>query len=296
MTSTIGVLGPGGVGGALAVRLALAGHRVICVARGDAAAAIRRDGITLDLQGEELHARPEVADELDEPVGLLLVTVKATGLADALRRVDAGAVEKGVAVPLLNGVEHVVVIRAALGPRVAAASIARIEAFRVSAVHVVQPGLTPLVAAASVDLDAAGLERALAPLADAGVELRLGGSEAEVIWEKAARLAVLAPVTALTQRPVGELRADPEWRPAMEAAIAEACEIATAAGAPMRPDAQWAIIDAMPDTLSTSAARDVAAGKPSEIDAITGGVVRAGRRLDVPCPTLAELLERCRAL
>ncbi len=296
MSGPIAVLGPGGVGGALAVRVALAGHRVVCVARGETAAAIRRDGLTLELAGDELHARPIVVEQLDEPVGLLLVTVKATGLDDALRRVDAGTVAAGVVVPLLNGVEHVAVIRAALGPRVAAGSIARIEAFRVSATRVVQPGLTPLVAAASVDLDATGLERALAPLADAGVELRLGGSEAEVIWEKAARLAVLAPVTALTQRPVGDLRADTEWRPAMEAAIAEACEIATAAGAPMCPEAHWAIIDAMPDTLSTSAARDVAAGKPSEIDAITGGVVRAGRRLDVPCPTLAELLERCRAL
>ena len=64
----------------------------------------------------------------------------------------------------------------------------------------------------------------------------------------------------------------------------------------MHPDAQWSIIDSMPVTLSTSAARDVAAGNPNEIDAITGGVVRAGARLGVPCPTLAELLERCQAL
>lgn len=296
MSASIAVLGPGGVGGALAVRLALAGHRVVCVARGEAAKAIRHEGLTLELAGQELHAWPGVVEHLAEPVGLLLVTVKATGLAEALCRIDAGAVAAGVVVPLLNGIEHVAVIRTALGSRVAAASIARIEAYRVSAARVVQPGLTPLVAAASVDLDAAGLEQALEPLGDAGVELRLGGSEAEVIWEKAARLAVLAPVTALTQRPVGELRADRDWRPAMEVAIAEACEIATAAGAPMRPKAQWAIIDAMPHTLSTSAARDVAAGKPSEIDAITGGVVRTGARLDVPCPALAELLERCRAL
>ena len=60
------------------------------------------------------------------------------------------------------------------------------------------------------------------------------------------------------------------------------------------------LIDAMPADLTTSTARDVAAGRPSELDAITGAVVRAGRALNVPTPTLDRLLEaveegRCRA-
>jgi 2-dehydropantoate 2-reductase len=53
----------------------------------------------------------------------------------------------------------------------------------------------------------------------------------------------------------------------------------------------------MPAELTTSAGRDAAAGRPTELDAITGSVVRAGRRLGIPTPVLAELLEeaRCRA-
>jgi len=294
VTGTIAILGPGGVGGALAVKLSLAGHPVVCVARDDTVEAIERDGITLELAGEALHARPEVSERLVQPVSVLLVTLKATGLQEGLRRIDPDAVVDAIVVPLLNGIEHLSTLRAALGHRVAAASIARIEAYRRSPVRVVQPGIHPLVAAASVDVDRTGLERALAPLRDADVELRFGASEAEVLWEKAARLAVLAPVTALTQQPIGALRVDPEWRPVLEAALVESCAIAGAAGAAMHPDAQWRIIDAMPPTLSTSAARDVAAGNPSEIDAITGGVVRAGERLGVPCPVLMHLLERCR--
>jgi 2-dehydropantoate 2-reductase len=56
----------------------------------------------------------------------------------------------------------------------------------------------------------------------------------------------------------------------------------------------------MPPTLTSSTARDIAAGRPSELDAITGAAVRAGRRLDVPTPALdlllaeAEERERCR--
>ncbi len=56
----------------------------------------------------------------------------------------------------------------------------------------------------------------------------------------------------------------------------------------------------MPAGLTTSTARDVAAGRPSELDALTGAAVRAGERLGVPTPALAVLLaeteERCQAL
>jgi 2-dehydropantoate 2-reductase len=50
------------------------------------------------------------------------------------------------------------------------------------------------------------------------------------------------------------------------------------------------MIEGMPASLTTSAARDVAAGRPSELDAITGAIVRAGRRLGVPTPVLERLL------
>jgi 2-dehydropantoate 2-reductase len=51
----------------------------------------------------------------------------------------------------------------------------------------------------------------------------------------------------------------------------------------------------MPDLLTTSTARDIAAGRPSELDAIAGAVVRAGSRLGVPTPILEELIGLCRA-
>jgi 2-dehydropantoate 2-reductase len=57
------------------------------------------------------------------------------------------------------------------------------------------------------------------------------------------------------------------------------------------------MIAGMPHDLTTSAARDAAAGRRTELDAIAGSVVRAGARLGVPTPVLAELLEEasCRA-
>ena len=287
---TVAVLGPGGVGGTLAVRIGLAGTRVLCVARPESVRAIASEGLTIAGPGPTLQARPEAVERLTEPVELLLVTVKAPQLRAALDRIDARA---DVILPLMNGLEHVGAIRARVGRRVAAGTISRFEAYREGATRIVVASGSAVVAMASEDLSRKELDGAAEILERAGVETRVRLGEKAVLWEKAARLAVLAAATAVTQRPVGDLRSDREWRPLLEAAIEEACAVASADGVPALPAEQWAIIESLPATLTTSTARDVAAGRPSELDAITGSVVRAGRRLGVPTPTLEELLRRC---
>jgi 2-dehydropantoate 2-reductase len=271
------------------VRLAQAGHHVVCVATPLTVAAIRSRGLTLESQEDTITAAPEADEVLEEPVDLLLVTVKAPQLEAAL---DGIFVEPGLTLPLLNGIEHVELIRRAIEAPVAAGSI-RIGAYALERAHVVQTTPFTVIRMASDD---AALDGAAEALRSAGVETHVDESEKAVLWEKAVRLAALAPATALTMRTIGELRADPYWRSTMERAVEEACAVATADGAPSTAPEHWAIIDSLPDTLSTSAARDVAAARESELDAIIGGVVRAGRRLDVPTPTLDDLCERCRAL
>jgi 2-dehydropantoate 2-reductase len=276
---TVAVLGPGAVGGMLAVRLALASEHVVCIARHATAEAIARDGLTLVHAGSELRAQLRAVEVLDEPVDLLLVTVKAPELPAALDRVRF---DPGFVLPLLNGLEHMETLHARFS-RVAAATIGRFEAYREGPTRIVQKTGSGVVTIA--DGEAAPL------LERADVEVRAGGTERDVLWEKLARLAPLAALTAVTQQPVGELRADPR----LTAALDEACAVAVADGAHTTPADQWAIINVLPHDLVSSAARDVAAGRPSELDAITGAVVRAGRRLGVPTPALEELLAQCPA-
>ena len=288
---TVAVLGPGAVGGVLAVGLVRAGVRVVCIARPDTAELIASQGLSLRHgQGSET-VLPEAASELIEPVDLLLVTVKAPALEDALNRVKAPA---RTVIPLLNGIEHMQTIRSGLRTVVVAGSVSLLEAY------LEQPGVivqkTPAVVltlARDADVATADL------IARSGAEVRINGSEAEVLWAKLARQAPVAAATALTQRPIGELRSDPEWRRRLREAVDETCAVAAHEGVSLAPEAQWEIIDAMPSTLTSSTARDVAAGRPSELDAITGAAVRAGRRRGVPTPALelllAEAEERCRA-
>jgi 2-dehydropantoate 2-reductase len=292
--TTVGVLGVGGVGGMLAVRLAVAGHRVVCVARRETAAAIRDGGIELTTPDEVTSARPDAVERLAEPVSLLVVAVKAPDLPDALERIEVFSVADGVVVPLLNGLEHPEVVRRRLGPRVAPGSIAHFQAHAVSAGRIVQQTGRPLVTVASDDVARPDLERAVACLPDAGVDVAVAADERAVLWEKLARLGPLAAATAVSGRTVGELREDPAWRPRLEAAVTEACAAAAADGVAVDPAAELAIVDSMRAALTTSTARDIAAGRPSELDAIVGSILRAAGRSGVDCPVLAELFEEAR--
>ena len=219
--------------------------------------------------------------------------MKAPALDEALGRVQA---PPATLIPLLNGIEHMRVLRERLpDSRVIAGSIGWIEAWLERPGTVVQN--TPrVVMTVSGDADAATvglLERSRA-------EIRVNGGEAAVLWEKLARQAPVAAATAATQRPIGELRGDPELRRRLEQAIGETCAVAAAEGVELAPQEQWAIIESMPPLLTGSTARDMAAGRPSELDAITGAAVRAAHRTGIPAPALERLLadaeDACRAL
>jgi 2-dehydropantoate 2-reductase len=290
---TVAILGPGAVGGVLAVGLVRVGVRVVCIARPDTAAVLRSEGLSLR-QGQTVQTvRPEVVIELEEPVELLLVTVKAPSLEEALGRIRAPA---ETVLPLLNGLEHLQTVRERLpGAQVVGASIGRIEAFLERPGVVIQPTPNVVMTVAS-DVPAQTVEI----VRRSGTEVQIDGSETEVLWEKLARQAPVAAATAISQRPIGELRSDAGWRLRLQQAIAETCTVAARDGVTLSPAVEWEIIEAMPPLLTSSTARDIAAGRPSELDAITGAAVRAGRRLGVPTPTLdgllAEAEEACRAL
>ena len=289
MSNTAAILGPGAVGGALAVRLANSGMHVVCVAHPEAAGLIALAGLVVESPDGTLAARVEVVEQLAKPVDLLLVTVKAPGLDDAVERVDPDAVANGVVLPLLNGLEHMDVLRERFGDRVAAGTISHYQAYRAGRVQIVEATPPPLITLASETLSRTEVEQAADMLRRARMDVRVGQSEKRVLWHKLARIAPLAAVTSVSGRTLGEVRNDPKWRPRLDSAIVEACAVAEADGVSLRAAAQWAIIDEMADETTTSAARDVAAGRRSELDAILGGVLRAAERLDVSVPTLTEL-------
>jgi 2-dehydropantoate 2-reductase len=291
MAVVIAVLGIGGVGGLIAARTG-----ALCLASERTAAVIDETGLTFVRDGLTTVTHPRTVLRLDEPVSVLVVAVKAPALSAALERVEPEAVHGAIVLPLLNGLEHLAAIRASLaGATVVAGSIGRVEVVSPEPGFVVQRTPGALVAVASDVLTDAELRDRLAPLDVEGIDLAIGAAERAVLWEKAARLAVLAAATVATGLPVGVLRSDEASRARLVRALEETCAVAAAEGVELAPAEQLAIIDAMAPELTTSTARDVAAGRPSELDAITGSAVRAGARLRVPTPELESLLREAEA-
>lgn len=266
----------------------------LCIGTPTSVRAIREGGIRLLHQGEVTVTHVDAVERLEEPVALLVVAVKAPALDEALDRIAPTALEGAVVLPLLNGLEHVERIRARTEAVVAAGSIGRLEVSSSEPGVVVQTTAGAVVKVASEQLDPRALGLVLEPLAVPSLQLVLETSERGVLWEKTARMAVLAPATIASGQPIGWLRANAEWNGRLRRALAEACAVAQADGVGCDPTEQWEIIEAMPEQLTTSAARDAAAGRPTELDAIAGAVVREGRRLGVETPGLERLLADAR--
>ena len=289
----VAVLGVGGVGGCIAAVLAHCGVSMTCVGRRATVEALHTRGLRLDSPTfGSFTVWPAAAERLERPVDVLVVATKATSLPTALAALDASLLTGAVVIPLLNGLEHVARIRARVGPRVAPGSI-RIEARAPAPGHVVQTSPFLVITIASDrDVPRTRLAQIAAFLSECGLHTRVGASEAEVLWEKLARLAALACTTALSNQPIGVIRGDAHWRALLTGAVQDGVAVANACGVPMTVDAQMRVIDGLPETLTTSMQRDIAAHRPSELDAIAGAVVRAGRTHGLACPTLEELIRR----
>jgi 2-dehydropantoate 2-reductase len=294
MRTTVAVLGPGTVGGTFAVHFVNADYRTLCVAPEATVRLMAFAGISLESNGSPpLVVRPEVVEHLTVPVSLLLVTVRPCQLEEALERVDPEAVAEGVVLPLLDGIEHMEVLRARFPGRVAAGSLWRFDAFRVGRMQIVQPSPLALVSMASDDLPPDDLERVARILERAGIDVEREEDERRVLWRRLVRMAVLAPATTLTNRTVGDLRVDHEWRPRLEQAVAEACSVAEAEGVNLMPSAQWTRITEMDPGATTPVAQSGRNGQRAlEIDAITGAVLRIAGRHEVECPVLTDLAAR----
>ncbi len=290
--SRIAVLGPGGVGGFVAAALSRQGVAVMVIAREPTATQVAEHGIevrsrTLDA---DFTAHPQVTTELSTPVDHLLVATKAGGLEAGLDRVQA---DPGLVVPLLNGLDHMEVLRTRFGSERVAAGVIRIESDRPRPGVIVQTSPVARVDLAAEDPSLEPAVRSLAAqLHAAGLETRVSASERQVLWSKLARLNALSLTTSASDRPIGLVRTDPRWRSALEGAVSETVAVANADGAHLDPADTLAELDQAHAELGSSMRRDIAAGREPELDALAGAVLRAAARHGLRCPTVTWLAER----
>lgn len=290
------VLGAGGVGGLVGGALAKAGYPVTLLVRPG-----RKDHYPerLRVESEALgsfEAPVEVADQLDEQFDVVWITVKATTLEAALNALAPEKLGGGVVVPLLNGVDHVKQLRDRYGPECVLPGTIQVEAEQIA------PGqVRHLSAFADVQVAPNPATRARAgvlceEVRGAGLSCVVSEDEVTMLWSKLCFLAPFALATTASGRPLGGLRSEPGWWARLEECVNEACAVAVAEGAKVAPEPILAALEGVPDGFRSSMQKDVAAGRPPEVDAIAGPILRGGREHGIDVSVTRALVDRIVAL
>jgi 2-dehydropantoate 2-reductase len=280
------ILGVGGVGGLIGG----------CLARlGDSVTLVVRRG-SLPTYPEQLKVEspfgnfsaPAACRAEVPPVDVLWIAVKATQLQDSLASI-ADAEKIGAIVPLLNGIDHIAMLRQRYGAgRVIPATIA-VESERVAPGHIIH--LSPF---AILNLSSAArplLGSTLDQFQKLGFECHFIDDEATLMWTKMVFLAPIALATTAFDQPVGGVMNNPESKAQWESCVREACAVATAEGAKVDANVVFTRMSGAPYGMRSSMQKDVERGNPPELDAIAGPILRAGDRHRIKVEATKRLVD-----
>lgn len=306
----IAILGSGGIGCFYGARLINAGHEVALVARGKHLEALRADGLTVEhpelrfqapvraMSMEDLYRTYRPAD-----LDLLIIALKggATAeLAQALHR-WAGKEQPPVSLSLQNGVDNEAVLAEALGaPHVLGGLAVRIGA------HVERPGVITARGVAQVvmgvwpraPLDGPAL--AMLPVLhrafrEAGIDAAVSDNIRRELWRKLVVNNGVNPLSAVTGLDTRTLTHQPRFARVVRGLMEEVRLASRIEDDPLSDgdvEDMFQLIHDF-DAIKTSMLVDREHGRPLELDAICGAVLRRCERQGLDAPytrTMVALL------
>lgn len=285
-----GILGAGGVGGLIAAVLAHAGETVTLIVRPQALAQHPRE-LSLESPFGKFTVPVSVATAATPPLDVLWVTVKATQLEAALESVPnvAGI---GAVVPLLNGVDHVALLRRRFGHDGVVPATIAVESERVAPGKIVHR--SPFV---RLNVGASGrprLEATVEHFRRFGFDCKFVDDESTLLWSKLVFLAPIALSCTAAGGPIGIVVGDPARKQKLEASVREACAVAVACGATVAADPVIAGITSLPPGMRASMLKDVEAGRAPELDAIAGPILRGAQAHGLSAAATQELVAAVR--
>jgi len=292
------IVGSGAVGGYYGAKLARAGHDVTFIARGAHLAAIRARGLSIKSPLGDFVVKAKAEDDPAKvpPVDVAIFAVKAYSNRDALPILKAVVRDRGVALTLQNGVESVDEVASSVGaPRVLGGSTYVATALSAPGL-IEQTGTHRRVVFGEVSGDTSRVSDRVQQIGDAfsGADIVCEPvADARVpIWEKFCYLAPFAAFTGAARVPIGPLWADAAGRGLMTAGFREVKAVARAGGVALPQDVVDRIltyVDSIPPPTRSSLLIDLQQGKPIEVEALVGAVVRRGAKAGVATPIMAAL-------
>jgi 2-dehydropantoate 2-reductase len=279
------ILGAGGVGGLIGACLAHSGSAVTLVLRRETLAHYPKQ---LSLESPLGNFAVDVAVSGEVPsVDVLWLAVKATQLDAALASFKNANSVRAI-IPLLNGIDHVALLRSKYGKeRVIPGTFAG-ETERASAGHIIHR--SPF---ARLNLLSSGRELlagTLDQLQKMGFECRFIEDEPTLMWGKLVFLAPFALSTTAADKSVGEVLADAECRALGEACVRETCAVGIAEGAKVSAEKVLSGVAMMPANMRSSMQKDVERHNAPELDAIAGPILRGAQRHGIDVPATKKLV------
>lgn len=290
----IAVVGAGGVGGYFGGRLAQAGIDTTFIVRGATLEALRSQGLTVEsVLGDFKLERVQATDDPSTvgPVDAVLLAVKAWQIADAAESIRPMVGPETMVVPLENGVDAPEVLRNMFDAHNVLGGLCAIVSFIVRPGYIRHAAFEPMVMFGELDnTRTARVEQLMDAFDRAGVKAEVPQDIRRSMWTKFLFIAPMSGIGALTRVPVGIWRASREVRSIVTSMLEELCAVAAAEGIDLGPDPvrkTWERYDALAPTSTASMQRDIMEGKPSELDAQLGAVVRLAGDRGVPVPVTA---------
>ena len=279
------ILGAGGIGGLIGACLSHSGESVTLVLRAEALSQYPKE-LRLESAFGNFSVPVVLAVEVP-PCDVLWLTVKATQLEASLGALAKPESVRAI-VPLLNGIDHLALLRSKYGAeRVIAATIA-VESERVAPGHIVHR--SPF---ARLNVSSAGralLGSTVGQLQRMGFACKFIDDEPTLMWGKLVFLAPFALATTAANKTLGEVLSDPVWRVQGEACVRETCAVAVAEGATVDSGSVLSGVAGMPGNMRSSMQKDVAQGKTPELNAIAGPILRRARQHGIEVPATRKLV------
>jgi 2-dehydropantoate 2-reductase len=281
----VAIYGTGGTGGFFGVKLARSGEDVTFLARGEHLKAIQAHGLCVETPAGEIVIQPAKATDDPRhvaPVDVLLLGVKAWQVEEAARNMQPMVGPATFVVPLQNGVEAPSQLAAVLGAEHVLGGLYGTFSW------VVGPGRIRSISAATFikfgELDNRRSERAerLRQSFDkTSVKADIPADIHKALWEKLLLVTAFGGVGATSGAPFGIIRTMPETRSLLEQCMEDVSAVARARRIQLNDTVVTDTMKYVAANATTSLQRDIAEGKPSEIDSWNGSVVRQGRAINV---------------
>lgn len=287
------IFGTGGVGGYFGGRLAHIGEDVTFIARGRHLASIRESGLRVDSIGGDFVVKPAKATDLPQSVGevdCVIVATKSWQLPKSIDSMKPLVGEQTMILPLMNGIEHMDLFVDSFGSDRVLGGLCRISSFIVEPGHITHVGVKPFISFGELNRERSERVRKLQDIFSSldGMDVEVPADIQVAMWDKFILICATSGVGAVTRQPFGVFRAIPESRAMLKASVEETAHLGHAKDVNLPPDIVDTImrrIDGFPETMVASMQKDIMEGRPSELEAQNGAVVRMGRILGVPTPT-----------